>query len=89
MIRVFASVYGSLRNLFTDLDGDKALNINGCSDVKNYESTDLPSAVAHFQDSEEFYSFCERFIDKTVYTYNMNDDGTVCRIDGIVLPTSK
>ena len=81
MIRLFASIYGDLRNLFSDLVADRALNINGCTEVEKYDSADLSSAVAQFHDSEAYYSFCERFADEPVYTYNVNDDGTACRID--------
>ena len=81
MIHLFASIYSKLTNPFSDLVADYALDIHGCSRTASYETNDSVAATALFQESREYYAFCERFSGRDVYTYLINSDGTVCRAD--------
>lgn len=84
MISLFASIYKDLHYPSRDLVGDTALDVGGYSDVVSFETDTLSTALEKFQNAEVFAAFCEKFINKSIYCYKCNSDGTVCRVDDAI-----
>ena len=87
MFTLFVSTYSNITNLFSDLTGDIALELNRISKACKYYVSSLDEAIKQFRLSDTYKMFREEHIGR-LYIYLLNKDATVERVDrflGIVI----
>ena len=77
---LFASTYSSITNPYSDLIGDRALDLDGTSSTCEFDVSSLDKAIQLFHSSETYFDFCEKHLGR-VYTYLCLEDGRVENVD--------
>lgn len=80
MFTLFVSTYSNITNPYSDLNGDRALNLNRASSSCRYDASSLEEAIQLFYSSETYNDFCKNHHVR-IYTYLWLEDGTVKRVD--------
>ncbi|MBR0040818.1 MAG: hypothetical protein IJP64_05510 [Oscillospiraceae bacterium] len=80
MFELFVSTYPNITNPFSDLAGDRALDLYGASSTCIVDASSLEEAIDQFCLSETFKTFREKHTGR-VYIYIWLDATSVKRVD--------
>lgn len=80
MFTLFVSTYSNITNLFSDLTGDIALELNRTSKACKYDVSSLDEAIKQFRLSDTYKVFREEHMGR-LYIFLVNKDATVERVD--------
>lgn len=80
MFELFVSTYSNITNPFSDLAGDRALDLNRASSTCRVDAPSLEEAIKQFYLSDNYKAFRETHTGR-LYTYLWLDAISVKRVD--------
>lgn len=81
---LFASTYANIKNVFTDLVSDSALNNKGVSPCREYFTSSLREAVHEFRGSDIYTAFNDNHRSQ-IYIYLLLENGKVKKTEDELL----